>query len=90
MEPPTAAWSTSRAPSKRIAAELRDAITRGDYDEQPKLPSAARLAELHGVNAGTGAKALRLLVGAGLAVVSPGLGTFALKQITASPDVEPR
>jgi GntR family transcriptional regulator len=83
-------WSASRAPSKRIAAELRDAIARGDYAERPKLPSAVQLAEAHGVAVSTAAKALRRLVGAGLAVSSPGLGTFALaEQPSRSAAVEP-
>jgi DNA-binding GntR family transcriptional regulator len=71
-------WGASRAPSKRIAAELRDAIARGDYAERPRLPSAVRLAEIHGVDSSTCGKALRLLVAAGLAVSSPGSGTFAV------------
>jgi DNA-binding transcriptional regulator YhcF (GntR family) len=71
-------WSASRAPSKRIAAQLRDAIARGDYDERPRLPSAMQLAEAHDVAPATAAKALRRLVDAGLAVSTPGVGTFAL------------
>jgi DNA-binding GntR family transcriptional regulator len=71
-------WRGSRAPSKKIAAGLHAAIARGDYAERPKLPSAVRLAEVHGVDARTAAKALRLLIGAGVAISSPGVGTFAV------------
>lgn len=77
MESTTADWSASRAPSKRIAAELGAAIIRGDYGERRRLPSADELARVHGVGVSTAAKALRLLAGAGLAAVSPGKGTFA-------------
>jgi DNA-binding GntR family transcriptional regulator len=66
-----------RTPWKAIAAELRAAIARGDYDERPKLPSALRLAGDHGVSLGTARKALRSLVDEGLADAMPGTGTFA-------------
>lgn len=71
-------WGASRAPSKRIAAQLRDAIARGDYDGRAKLSSAMQLAEAHDVAPATAAKALRRLVDAGLAASTPGVGTFAL------------
>lgn len=64
-------------PWKRVAAELRAAVERGDYDERPKLPSALRLAELHGVSQETARKALAWLIAEGLAEAVRGMGTYA-------------
>jgi GntR family transcriptional regulator len=70
-----------RTPWKRIAADLRARIERGDYDQQPKLPGAVRLGEMYGVNAVTARKALVWLAEQGLVEAVPGMGTYVRRQV---------
>lgn len=74
-----------RVTSKGIAAGLRAAIERGDYDERPRLPSANALAEAHGVDVTTAARALRALVAEGRAVGRRGSGTYAAPREPGTP-----
>jgi GntR family transcriptional regulator len=67
-----------RVTSKGIAAGLRAAIERGGYDENSRLPSANALADAHGVDVTTAARALRALVDEGSAVGRRGSGTYAV------------
>lgn len=68
----------SRAPSRQIAATLRQFIESGAEGYQPgdKIPALQALATEHGVDYKTARKAVQLLVAEGLVEVDPGLGTF--------------
>ena len=70
-----------RVTSAGIAAGLRAAIQRGDYDEDSRLPTANALAEAHGVDVTTAARALRALVTEGRAVGRRGSGTYAVPRL---------
>lgn len=63
-------------PWRRVAEDLRDKITSGEYAPGDRLPSAVTLHQEHGIAVLTARKALRLLVDDGLAVMIPGMGTY--------------
>jgi len=64
---------------RRIADELADAITRGEYQLGDTLPASVALAERYGVHRHTVRQAFRHLADQGLVTVSRGRGT----QVTA-------
>lgn len=70
--------TTSRAPSRQIAATLRQQIKDGAEGYRPgdKIPALQALAGEHEVDYKTARKAVQLLVAEGLVEVDPGLGTF--------------
>lgn len=59
-----------------LAAQLREAIARGDYAGGRRLPTEAELGELHDVSRQTVRRALQELVGEGLVFRVRGRGTF--------------
>jgi len=61
---------------RRIAAELRAAIERGDLRKGDALPSEAALMERYGVSRGTARQALADLEGAGLVESQHGRGRY--------------
>ncbi|MGW1677737.1 GntR family transcriptional regulator [Saccharopolyspora sp. NPDC002376] len=67
---------SGQLPSRRVAHELRHAITSGAYAAGDKLPSERALAEEHGVARNTAREAVRLLIEEGLATAQHGRGVF--------------
>ena len=63
-------------PSRRLAHDLRTAITTGDLAPGAKLPSERTLATEHGVARNTAREAIRLLADEGLVTVEHGRGVF--------------
>ncbi len=61
---------------RRIAAELRARIERGDLRPGDALPSEAALMDQHGVSRGTARQALGALEGAGLVESKHGKGRY--------------
>jgi DNA-binding GntR family transcriptional regulator len=66
----------SRPPYLQIAADLRDAIQRGELAPGARLPSTSELALQYGVARGTVRAALRPLHEEGLLVARQGSGVF--------------
>jgi len=66
----------ARPAYQQVADDLRSKIQSGEYAPGQRLPSHRDLAETYDVAAGTARKALRVLRDEGLAVMTPGLGTF--------------
>lgn len=60
----------------QIAAELRQAITAGDYEPDTRLPGENELMATHQVARETARKALAQLINEGLAVPRRGAGVF--------------
>jgi DNA-binding GntR family transcriptional regulator len=67
-----------RIPWKAIAAELRDAIAKGDFVPGQPAGPVSTLAELYGVNHKTAGKALRAVAAEGLIELVPGRGYLVL------------
>ncbi|MFB9543616.1 GntR family transcriptional regulator [Micromonospora sagamiensis] len=65
-----------RPPSRRIADELRAAITRGDLADGARLPSERELAARYDTARNTAREALGILQTEGLAVAQHGRGVF--------------
>lgn len=63
-------------PSRRLAHELRTAITTGALSPGARLPSERTLAAEHGVARNTAREAIRLLADEGLVTVQHGRGVF--------------
>lgn len=61
-----------------LAAQLREAIARGDYAGGRRLPTEAELGKLHKVSRQTVRRALQDLVNEGLVFRVRGRGTFAM------------
>ena len=68
------------APFLQLAGILRAQIQSGKLAPGTRLPSIIALSETYGVARVTSHKALRVLVDEGLAVVSPGRGTFVRRK----------
>jgi DNA-binding GntR family transcriptional regulator len=68
-------------PSRQVARWLREDIEAGEYAPGQRLPSIAYLMQEYGIARDTAAKALRILVDEGLAVVSQGMGTYVAEDI---------
>jgi GntR family transcriptional regulator len=68
------------APYIQLAAILRARIESGELAAGARLPSIIDLSESYGVARVTAHKALRVLVDSGLAVVSPGRGTYVRRK----------
>ena len=68
------------APYLQLAAILRARIESGDLAPGTRLPSIVGLSEEYHVARVTAHKALRMMVDEGLAVVSPGRGTFVRRK----------
>jgi len=62
----------------QVADDLRRKILAGEYAPGQRLPSADRLAQAYDVAPNTARKSLWLLRDEGLAVMTPGLGTFVV------------
>jgi DNA-binding GntR family transcriptional regulator len=62
---------------RRLAAALRQALTRGDFAEGRQLPTEAELSLRHGLSRQTVRRALQDLVAEGLVYRVRGRGTFA-------------
>jgi GntR family transcriptional regulator len=69
-------------PYVQVANDLEGRIRRGELAPGTRLPSERAMAELYGVALGTMRKAIRILAGKGLLVVTPNLGVFV------NPDLE--
>jgi GntR family transcriptional regulator len=63
-------------PYQQVAAILRGQIESGKLAPRRRLPSIAGLVQEYGIARTTAAKALKVLVDAGLAEVVPGMGTY--------------
>jgi GntR family transcriptional regulator len=66
----------SAVPSRRLASELRAAITSGELPPGAKLPSERALAATHTVARNTAREAMRLLAEEGLVTAAHGRGVF--------------
>jgi DNA-binding GntR family transcriptional regulator len=73
----------SRPPYLQIAADLRDAIQRGELAPGARLPSTSELALQYGVARGTVRAALRPLHEEGLLVARQGSGVFVRSSASA-------
>jgi GntR family transcriptional regulator len=62
--------------SRQVAAWLRADIEAGVYAPGQRLPSIADLVGTYGIARDTALKAQRILIDEGLAITSPGMGTF--------------
>lgn len=60
----------------QVADALRQKIRSGEYAPGQRLPSADDLAEIWEIAPNTARKSLQVLRDEGLAVMTPGLGTF--------------
>lgn len=69
--------ASSVPPYQQVAAELRNRVESGQIAPGSRLPSIADLVQQYGIARTTAAKALHVLVNEGMAVISPGMGTFA-------------
>jgi DNA-binding GntR family transcriptional regulator len=67
-------------PYLEIAAIVRDKITNGELLPGEQVPSAAELAEAHGVSRGTALRALRVLKDEGTITVVQGWGSFVAER----------
>jgi DNA-binding GntR family transcriptional regulator len=61
---------------RQVIAILRRKIESGEYAPGQRLPSAVTLSQEYGIAVLTGRRVLQALVGDGLAVMTPGKGTF--------------
>ncbi|GAB2765518.1 GntR family transcriptional regulator [Amycolatopsis magusensis] len=68
--------ASSELPSRRLAAELREAINSGALARGMRLPSERTLSDEHGVARNTAREAIRLLTEEGLVVAIHGKGVF--------------
>lgn len=73
---------TEDAPFRRIAADLRAAITRGEYRPGHQLPTTRTLMGRYGVARQTAGNALHLLRAEGLITTLPGGGTYVRERQT--------
>lgn len=64
--PVSSAFPHIRTPWMAVAAEMRDAIERGDVVPGEPVPSLAALSEMYGVSRKTAVKAVRQLAAEGL------------------------
>ena len=64
------------APYIQLAAILRARIADGTYAPGSRMPSAEGLAQEYEIAVNTARKALKLLTDEGIAVMSPGRGTY--------------
>ncbi|MEO3742324.1 GntR family transcriptional regulator [Plantactinospora sp. B5E13] len=71
-----AANSDRQPPSRRVADELRAAITSGDLPAGRKLPSERELAAQYGIARNTAREAIAILQREGLAISQHGRGAF--------------
>lgn len=71
MQPPNA-----QLPSRRLAHELREAITSGELAPGAKLPSERVLSAQHGLARNTVREAIRFLTDEGLVTTEHGRGAF--------------
>jgi DNA-binding GntR family transcriptional regulator len=60
----------------QVADALRGKIRSGEYAPGQRLPSADDLAEIYEIAPNTARKSLQVLRDEGIAVMTPGLGTF--------------
>jgi GntR family transcriptional regulator len=67
---------------RRIAAELRDAITRGQLQPGSQLPTEQELGDRYRVSRNTVRLALGLLANEGIITSTPGRGTFVRDRVT--------
>ncbi len=78
MDRPLTIDPRSPVPSwRQLADQLREAITAGEIGPDEALPSQRRLVQETGLAMSTVHRAIRELVGEGLAYSVPGRGTFA-------------
>lgn len=63
-------------PYLQLAAILREAVKRGDYEPGRPIPSESRLMQEHGLSRDTVRKAVRVLVDEGLVEVVFGRGVY--------------
>lgn len=61
---------------RQVAAILRGRIESGEYQPGRRLPSVRGLVQEFGIAELTARKALRVLVDAGVAEMTPGMGTY--------------
>jgi len=78
----TSTGGGNEQPSRRIAADLRDAIQRGDYQPGHQLPSGSSLMHQYGVARQTVQNAIDLLRAEGLVTSRAGAGVFVRQRPT--------
>lgn len=76
----------SEAPYLRIAAEIRDRITRGDLRPGDRVPSTRQITQKWGVAMATATKVIAVLRDEGVVEARPGAGTV-VKTVTAAKPV---
>jgi GntR family transcriptional regulator len=69
-----------RVPYKRIAADMRDRIARGDWQPGDPIPSLDKLASEYQVSRATVQRAVGMLVAEGLLETEPRYGTFVAER----------
>lgn len=67
-------------PFERVARELRERITTGEYAPGEQLPSIDDLVADYDYNKDTIRRAMGVLRDEGLVVIRPGLGTFVARR----------
>ena len=82
----------SEAPYRRIAAEIRDRITRGDLRPGDRVPSTRQITRKWGVAMATASKVIAVLRDEGVVEARPGAGTVvrAAANREQAPKVVPR
>jgi GntR family transcriptional regulator len=66
---------------QQVAEFLIDAIGRGEYEPDTRLPSVDDLVAVAGIAEGTARKALRVVAEAGYARLQPGMGYYVPKRL---------
>ena len=75
----------SEAPYLRIAAEIRDRITRGDLRPGDRVPSTRQITQKWGVAMATATKVIAVLREEGIVEARPGAGTVVRAATTREP-----
>lgn len=82
------AGSQALPPYRRIAAEIRARIDRGELRPGDRVPSVREIVELEGVSIGTATRVAAVLRADGYAESIPGVGTIVAtpRRLTTGPD----
>ncbi|HEV3360040.1 MAG TPA: TetR/AcrR family transcriptional regulator C-terminal domain-containing protein [Pseudonocardiaceae bacterium] len=80
----------SEAPYRRIAAEIRDRITRGELRPGDRVPSTRQITQKWGVAMATATKVIAVLRDEGIVEARPGAGTVVTTVTAASAGPVPR
>jgi DNA-binding transcriptional regulator YhcF (GntR family) len=79
----------SEAPYRRIAAEIRDRITRGELRPGDRVPSTRQITQKWGIAMATATKVIAVLRDEGVVEARPGAGTLVKAVTEAVPSPKP-